>query len=400
MNLRTVAIPALLFLPLLANTGQDLNKDSVAHGTINIVLGNENGLVVLTDSMLSSGSKQLPEPGQKLFRLDDRTVCTIAGFVSAPTPVQELNTSTSAIISEYRRQSLAQAPLSIAEKTRVLGTLFELYLSGTANMRDAAAMPTPLHQYVLELIVAGYDLDGVPKIAKIVMGMHPFRNGISPNPTLLSDAQDFSISNVNKKLVWKLGGQPDVAERLLQDPDAVEADTALHAYAASLHENDGQSLTVHQMVQLAKRLAYYTAERYPSVGGANQIAVIQGGRIAKFEQQAFAEPPKGLHYALVVNVEYDDGFDDDLPPPVLFVRCKWTRMRSLTLDGRYFIGNVFTHSILTYDGGGGDLGQTNEVNNSGLVIGPDAKQDDEIVRHLAKDFHWLRVLRQDLKAQP
>jgi hypothetical protein len=391
MNLRRVAVLVLLAVPLAANARPNSNNDFVAHGTINIVLGNENGLVVLTDSMLTSGSRQITEPGQKLFKLDDRTVCTIAGFVSAPAPIQDLHTSTSAIISEYRRQSATQAPQSIADKTRILATLFELYLSGIANMRDAAALPSSMHDYTLELIVAGYDLDGIPKIAKITLGTHPADR--FSNPTLLSNRQDFSILNVDKKLAWKLGGEPDVAERLLQDPSTVETDTDLSAYAASLHENGGRSLTVKQMIQLAKKLARYTSRRYPSVGGANQIAVFQGGRIAQIEQQVFPEPSKAVHYILIVNSLYEDVNDDLLPHPVLFVRCKWTGMRNLSLDGRYFIGSVFTRSVLTYDGGGGDLGGTNEVNSSMLVIGPHVKQDDEVARHLVHDFQWLRILK-------
>ena len=99
MDLRgVVAIHVMLALPLVAEARSNVEDDFVAHGTINIVLANENGLVVLTDSMITAGDRQLPEPGQKLFKLDDRTVCAIAGFVSAPAPIRALYTSTSAII--------------------------------------------------------------------------------------------------------------------------------------------------------------------------------------------------------------------------------------------------------------------------------------------------------------
>lgn len=62
--LLTIVVP-----PLAA--GQDSDGGLVVHGTINVVLGNQNGLVVLTDSMLTAGDHQQPDPGQKLFQLDD-----------------------------------------------------------------------------------------------------------------------------------------------------------------------------------------------------------------------------------------------------------------------------------------------------------------------------------------
>src|SRR5947209_12189144 len=63
-------------------------------GTINVVVANDNGLIVLTDSMLTEFRRglngiltqgQLKDPAQKLFRIDDKTVCAFAGFASAPT---------------------------------------------------------------------------------------------------------------------------------------------------------------------------------------------------------------------------------------------------------------------------------------------------------------------------
>ena len=56
------------------------------HGTVNVFLVNKNGLVVVTDSRLSNAAGIVGN-GQKLFRIDDRTICTIAGWYSDPGPV-------------------------------------------------------------------------------------------------------------------------------------------------------------------------------------------------------------------------------------------------------------------------------------------------------------------------
>ena len=55
------------------------------HGTVNIVLANPQGMVVVTDSLLSS-TNSLPGRGQKLFQIDSRTICTIAGWYSSSGP--------------------------------------------------------------------------------------------------------------------------------------------------------------------------------------------------------------------------------------------------------------------------------------------------------------------------
>lgn len=66
---------------------EDINpKDQthITHGTVNVYLANKNGLVVVTDSKLS-GDPRVPF-GQKLFKIDDHTICTIAGWFSDSGP--------------------------------------------------------------------------------------------------------------------------------------------------------------------------------------------------------------------------------------------------------------------------------------------------------------------------
>ena len=107
----------LFLIPLVSSAQEARDDDFVVHGTVNIALGNKYGWVVLTDSMVTSGDHQLPQPAQKLFRLDDETVCAIAGFGSASSPsVPDLNTSSAAIIYEYVRQSAGQQPQTILER--------------------------------------------------------------------------------------------------------------------------------------------------------------------------------------------------------------------------------------------------------------------------------------------
>lgn len=383
----TILAFGLLLLPLLVSAReQDPSDESVVHGTINVALGNKNGLVVLTDSMLTAGGHQLAKPGQKLFKLDDRTVCAIAGFVSANAPVSDLNASTSAIIHQYVMQSARQDPQSIVERLRVLAHLFNLHLAAIANVRDAVGNATRVDDYRFQLIVAGFDLDNKPKIGRITLRTK------NDKGSLISEVEDGTISNVEEKLVWSLNGMPDVAAQLLLHPESGPKDVVLDQYAASVRASSGGSLTVEQIVELAKRLAFYTSKAHPEVGGPNQIAVLQASHAIRIEQQAFADPPKPLfQFGLVVN----SGFSYSsvaFSAPVVFVRCNWAGMRQ-ALDGYFFIGNTFTDSVLTYGGGTVNLGNTNQVTNSVLLVGPLVRPDDETLVRMSKAFSWSRILR-------
>jgi 20S proteasome alpha/beta subunit len=393
----TGAVCALLFMSLTALGGQNLEDDSVVRGTINIALGNENGLVVLTDSMISVGGVPKPDiPSQKLFKLDDRTVCAIAGFasaaaVSAPSvspqaSLPDLNTSASAIIHEYIRQSAMQAPQSMTERLRTLAFLMSRHLSAIANVRDAIGNPTPLDNYRFQLIIAGYDTDGKPKIGKITLRMDSDRGSFS------SEIDEAAILNIEKKLVVQLNGMPDVAQQILLHPESKAGDPTINQYAASLAENGGSTLTVDQMVELAKRLAYFTSVIHPQVGGLNQIAVFEKPHGVRIEQQKFPDPPKPLiNFSLVVNSYFSySSIAIAKGVSAIFARCSWAGMQR-ELDGNYFIGNDFRDSVLAYDGGVVNLGDTNRMTNSVLVIGPHASPADETARRLMKAFAWSQV---------
>jgi hypothetical protein len=387
----------ILAVPMTANVAENSSENFVAHGTINVVLANENGLVILTDSMITEGSHQIPNPGQKLFRLDDRTVCTIAGFVYAGAPVPELYTSTSAIVDEFRKQLATRPPQSIDAKLGALAFLFNFYLSAIANVRDSASIATPIGSYAFELIIAGYDTDDLPKVGKITLRS----NGASGGP-IVSETQDISLVKVEKRLMWRLGGQPDVAEMLLQVPRSAMGEPVFDLLANSLQKDGGQSLTVQQIKEVAIKLAYYTSKTYPSVGGANQIAILQMGHIVKIVQATFPDPPKLLvNFGLIVNNQIDGQNALILKEGIsgLFIRCVLSRMER-QLDRNFFFANDFRDAVLTYDGGILYFDKSNVVSNTVLVIGRHANRHDPRVLRLTNDFSWSQIVYQQPRLQP
>jgi hypothetical protein len=221
------------------------------------------------------------------------------------------------------------------------------------------------------------------------------------NGDFLSEVEDVSISNVAEKLVWKLNGMPDVATQILLHPESEPRDAVFGVYATSLRENGGRSLTVEQMVELAKKLAYCTSKVHPEVGGPNQVAVFTKSQTVSVDQPTFPEPPHPLfRFSLVVDSHFAySSVVFAKGSPAVFVRCAWIGMQH-ELAGHYYIGSEFANSWLVYDGGIVNLGDTNRVTNSVLVIGPHAKADDETVLRLKKAFAWSRVLYAVQKAAP
>jgi hypothetical protein len=389
-----IVLLAICVVPLAA--AQDSESGLVVHGTINVVLGNQHGMVVLTDSMLTAGDHQLQEPGQKLFRLDDHTVCTIAGFVSAPAPTPELYTSTSAIIHEYTKQLAQQPAQGIREKLTSLAHLFNFHLSAIATLRGVTGLQTPGDNYSFQLIVAGYDTDGIARIGRITLRTVQLGDSFS------SEVQEISIVDVGKGLISRLGGQPDIAELLLRDPDTIHHDAALTAYAASLRQDKGQSLTIDQMKELAITLARQTGKSYPSVGGADQIAILEQGRVTKIEQQAFPEPPKVLYqFSFMTDSQFSGPNALEISPgtTMLIMRTTFDHDRR-KLDGHYYFSDTFKDSIIAYDGGPLYFDKSNHVLNCQLVIGVHAKRRSETARHLADDFHWVRIIRVEDAVEP
>ncbi len=62
--LRTLLLLAL-FSQAVAVADQTSSESEVVRGTVNVALGNKNGIVVLTDSMLSGARRASPGPSRK-----------------------------------------------------------------------------------------------------------------------------------------------------------------------------------------------------------------------------------------------------------------------------------------------------------------------------------------------
>jgi 20S proteasome alpha/beta subunit len=113
------------------------------HGTINVLVANDRGIVVLADSRLTEiterpdgtlVSRQLPTPHQKVFRIDDRTICAFAGFAAANTPpLPDFLNNIPAMVGRYEDRLRTAGPLSVSDKLQLMQDVFAHYLTGIAN---------------------------------------------------------------------------------------------------------------------------------------------------------------------------------------------------------------------------------------------------------------------------
>jgi 20S proteasome alpha/beta subunit len=379
------------------------------HGTVNVVLANANGIVVLTDSMLTDQNHhQLQEPGQKLFVLDDSSVCAIAGLYQGAGAFKELNVSTRSKIYAFANSlKKSKKPLTLEEKLNALVFLFDSVIDTMANANDLEHVPFPDPR--IELTVAGYDLDGVGKVLKATVFIEHRR--FQGYDTLASYEPIIFASD---RLAHQTSGLNKEVEAILTNPTATVADPVLNKYLLASTQRGG-TLSLDEMNQLASRLARVAASAHPEVGGDDQVALLRKDSPPEIHQRKFEDPPPSP-----VDVYSEMTFTTtsaslpDVAERLKAYRPTITGRRHVAslyiessvngywipMDGKLFIGDTFEGCTFYYDGGETQIDQTDNVYDSDLLLGPHADLGERIVQHLLADFKWVNVGRTDMPLDP
>jgi hypothetical protein len=278
------------------------------HGTVNILLGNRNGLIAITDSRLTSNKGDAaPFPAQKLFRLDDRTICTVAGFYIYPGP--ELGkdaypafTIISDIIDRYVRYHSTDLQDPLETKVRSLTSLFQFSLNLVTNMelatlRHKGAPPVNMAPSDSVLTVAGHE-NGRIRVIQVHL-LPTLRDGqIEFTSMPVSQhgicANDFTL---NKSFDCAMAGLYGPAEKVLDANDPASSRVEIVARFLKA-KKDGKlgDLSVEDMKDLAEYLEKRCEEDY-RVGPPIQIAVLQDGS-ARFTpmQKELPRFPKPIEF--------------------------------------------------------------------------------------------------------
>jgi hypothetical protein len=412
MRLKALTSGPLLYLALVASEAQLPSRPVIARtarhsgGTVNIILANPQGLVAVTDSRLSSFGQPIGR-GTKLFRLDDHTICTIAGWYSSSGP--EVNgtlfpmySAIPVVLNHFASGPNGLSSFSLAQKVELVTDAVQFTLDHINVVAQATQEPPDLEPS--QITIATFEA-GKLQIA---------RTSITPiaergKTNLKIDVGRTQI--VMDKLVYSAAGMSTTAETYLSLQKTELGDPIMSNYYQSMVKDHGATLSLGDMEQIAKRLARLTEQAFPAVVGEPlQIATIDRGT-AKFVQkpdfplESRASPFASLmnwvdgisiggsetHYGGGVAVkgaaEYGGG-------AVLITNGHFEYCRQ-DLDYIFIFNSVFKHCRLTYSGSPIFVfDKSNEVQDSTLEIPRGLGSDSAAVRAIREAFPQLKIVVQ------
>jgi hypothetical protein len=383
------------------------SEGDATHGTVNIFLGNKNGLVVVTDSRLSNGVSNQGD-GQKLFRVDDKTICTIAGWFSDSGPDVQPDATVEPSFPSYLAvpeiiqsyitylSDVGEAHKSIEQKMQLLSAALRGGLIGV-NLVDQAAglkrQPTES-----QITVAGYENGRLELLQAEVVPV--VRDGVIEDYTIYRDHPAIEIGE-SSGFVPVFRGTPGTAERILNGTyPSVNNDPILRDFRASLASDKGSSLSLEDLKFIAKRIEVATAKDYPdTVGGQRQIAELSDGEVSSFDQPVAIEYPPYWAVRLELSGGTVKGARSAVvsKPPfvVLAQRIGARELSAQALDGIFFYKSMFTKCGFTYKGDPNSIfDKSNTVVDSTLTLLPGANPNSNFVKQIKLDFPALIIIDQ------
>ena len=138
-----ICIAVILTMPI-SSYSADTTEPESSKGTITIAIGNDNGVVVATDSRATvtypNGKVEFEDDHQKLFQITDSIVVTIAGYGFSNTP--NFTISAAGIILNYKTQVSKQKRMpSYSEVVKALPNVLRYGLTAVSNIQISADRP-------------------------------------------------------------------------------------------------------------------------------------------------------------------------------------------------------------------------------------------------------------------
>ena len=405
-----------------------------SHGTVNIILADGGTLVAVTDSMLThidpvtNEAQHLPI-GTKLYKIDDRTVCAMAGLYhdEGAADVTKYAIDIPQFMRNFGNQQEARnnkSAESLAQKALQLSNDIKFELTVNLQARVVANPKLDITNVSpLELTLVGYDSDGLLKVAEITLQPAHIPSGVGfvntdrpPSSNKPACAQNATVEQAldaasgqlavrvaGKTLFCEIAGVPDKAEELLAHPEELPQDEVLQGFARATRES--QTLSPGELRDLAIDLARQTEANEKQngkqrVGGAPNVAMLSEGRMVEepTDQSPATYVSKETGTALsgdqASDIAYDCGPTGKPPIDIMALRSAQLSVKhcSQTIDNVTYHDSSFIDSELTYLGARPLLfGNTNVVTGSILRLGPSVDLKREDVVHLVCGFPWKQV---------
>jgi hypothetical protein len=392
------------------------------HGTVNVFLANKNGLVVVTDSRLSDGQGGWRDGGEKLFQIDDRTVCAIAGWYGVSGPmygdaghqdypaefaVPDIFGSIISKLVEHRA-----SPLTINAKMDLISSTFAFSLLDVVSLYEAAgaSLPENLASQPPEITMAGYDENGILEVLQadlvpIIQNGKILEYMKRTKPTIyITETSGFVsiIRGIDSTANSILNGSFPLMYSEKNDP-------YLGYFKRALDKGEGNSLSLPQMEVFAREIERQTATQFPLyVGGEQQVAELSAGRVSQFNQPISNSTPipkivfqkfeglwfknrgSGPTFFIIVN-----------PPTVGFVQGVKFSNGLQDLDDFFFYRSDFDHVNFIYDGSPRSIfDKSNTLTDCTLTLNYGDDSNSNFVKEIKANFPKLTIVDQTKPSKP
>jgi 20S proteasome alpha/beta subunit len=399
---------------------RSITKETTAlHGTINVLLGNHNGLVAVTDSRLSDLSGlPYPKPAPKLFKLDYQTICTVAGFYAdqgpeLPDGERPASMAASDLISRYVTLTRGH-DLSLAKRVEMLINIFQFSLNLVTRMDLVASTHQRLEDRLprpqsLILTVAGYDNDRSIAVTQVYLTAHQVEAGYeyTPVPTQRQGicANSYRLTH---NFECSLSGLTTVADSILRGTDRKsKKNPAVIKFLRAKRTGKLDALDTSDLLDLARYLKERSSENPQQnvIGGPTQSAILENDGVAFSD-----EPVKPVDWLKATNFNtYENGslgsdrsyVGGNLPnrggllaSPTMGAMVVNGHGAGIIqpLDNVIFINTVFDRCVLTYDGSPMSMFDvSNVVVDSELIISPRVDLNAGLIKQIRADFPNLQI---------
>ncbi len=387
--------------------GQKTSGVSPSHGTINIFLANRNGLVAVTDSRLSYNGKPVAR-GQKLFKVDDHTICAVAGFyMDGGVPLKRANgqtlypayTSISDILRDYFRANpspidLKRLASALTQSLNFVATVDKV--NGTTNEPAES-----------QITLAGYR-DGNLYVSQLFLV-----------PAVINGRIEYQVHPQKEKLVkrgltFATAGLDHIAQSSLNDPKEATSvnpydgrplkanDPMMEKLSVAKLREDGSNLSIEDLTELARDLEVKTAKAYPNeVGDDIETAVLFDGGVQTFEQPVDEHiDVNKLPYTKISGASASGVSFGTSESSYALMEYSSLASMAISLDGSLFLSDSFTRCHLI-DRGAAEVffDPSNAVVDSELDLGPSVRDDDPFVLRMKNLYPELQIRRIPVRAR-
>lgn len=389
--------------------GMEIDPD-LSRGTLNLVIGNRNCIVVATDSRASLFNKEGKWVGQqddhqKLFKITDNIIVTIAGYGSTHIEgADQFSAAASAIILQYINELNLQKRIpSYKEVKSALSFLFDFYLTSITNIKKITAGRLDPGDYEFQMLIVGYD-EKQRLITKTVI------KSKVQNDILISDIDTDSSKfiEIGDKFIFQSAGVEGVAEEILNNPEKYKAYPAMVNYAENLKKDNGNSLSTKEMKDIAEtvlKIASTITVRkdgitFPPIGGPSQLAVFENTHLQTTFPELRPSPPPPMKYNLFTQpmigggrVGFSSGGGAIVHGPntiMAYISGQFINTE-IKIDNQHYFGNTIRHSIIYVNSANFSFTESNNIKDCLLIIGTKVDPNSPKVKALMSSFKWNEI---------